>query len=217
MAAAHVLRRMPGPRPDLARLLHESTSEFQRRRQHIEALERARRESDLEIGREHRVRLVLFAAVALALFPWVDTLWSRMLGPQVGALTLFLAPLVGWGIAGLALLIAGGAQTEISYRVAGIAALAAAVNTVTRYLVFQDMVTTDRLIVLDQLPLLVALAVFALFVDLRLTRSLAVAGIFFGMALHAPASQLPALSSLAHLSAIGLMAWTWSRPTTAQE
>lgn len=211
--AEHWLRRMPHPRSDHNRALAEGRAAAERRARDAAEAERHRRGHDLNVGREERVRLAIFAAMTLSTMPWVDALLEGLLRPAVGAAVLFVAPTLAWAIALSATVLGRVANTEIARKIACACLMAAALSTTLRYLVFTGTIVTERLLLLDLVPFLVILAMFALFIDPRLRVSLGLAAVAFGSALHAPSAELPFFFALAHLLGVGSIAWIWSKPT----
>lgn len=212
--AEHWLRRMPHPRSDHNRALAAARAAAERRAKVEAEAERHRRGHDLNVGRESRVRLAILATLFLSTMPWADAYLGELLRPSVGSLVLFVAPILTWVFAIAALLLGRAADTEIARKIGSACIMAAAIRSVTRYLMFSGAMVTNRPLLLDMLPFLVILAIFALFIDTRLRTSLALAGIAFAAALHAPPSQLPFFFGLAHLLGVGSLAWIWSKPTT---
>lgn len=211
LAAKYWLERMPQPSPALQRELAKAEADAARREAHLEQARAVQREYDLRIGHRARLRLLLVSTVLLACVPWLERLTAERLGSALGSGVLLLPPLLGWIVAIATSLLARQSDTRISREIAGIAIMVAACASLTRYLAFSGAITTERLLLLDLLPLLLALAMFAVFIDHRLRVSVGLAGITFAAALHAPVRELPYYYALTHILGMGSIAWVWSR------
>lgn len=214
-AAKYWLGRMPHPSPAHQRCLAGAEEDAARRDSHLEQARTARREYDLTIGHRARLRVLLGSTVLLASVPWVEQLVGHLSGPTLGAGVLLLPPLMGWIVAIAASMLAHQTSTRISREIAGITIMVAASATLTRYFALSGAVAMERLLLLDLLPLLLALAMFAVFIDHRLRVSLGLAGIVSAAALHAPVRELPFYFALAHILGMGSIAWIWSHRSTS--
>ena len=215
-AAEHWLRRMPHPRSEHMKALAEGRGAAEARAARVAEAEAHHRGHDLNVGREERVRLALFAAIALSSMPWAEAYLADRLRPSIDTMVLFIAPVLAWVIALGAVVLGRVANTEIARKIGCACLMAAAMSTTLRYLAHSGAIVTERQLLLDLVPFLVILAMFSQFIDLRLRVSLGLAGVAFASALHAPPEQLPVFFALAHLLGIGSLAWIWSKPTVEE-